>query len=75
MTLNSRIFIVLGFVHWIAANLNGLQQAADLLFELYDYYGSIHNTRYLIDVLILQALVYDSQGDEPVALEYIINNF
>ena len=46
-----------------------LRQAADLVSELYDYYGSIHNTRYVIDVLILQALIYESRGDEMIALE------
>jgi LuxR family maltose regulon positive regulatory protein len=49
-----------------------LQQAADLLSELYDYYGSIHNTRYLIDFLILQSMIYDSRGDEMIALGKLI---
>ena len=45
-----------------------LQRATDLLSDLYDYYSSIHNTRFLIDVLILQALIHDSRGDEVSAL-------
>lgn len=49
-----------------------LQQATDLLSELYDYYGSIHNTRYLIDVLILQSMIYDSRGDEMTTLEKLV---
>jgi hypothetical protein len=49
-----------------------LHRAADLLSELYDYYSSIHNTRYLIDVLILQSMTYDSRSDEMIALEKLI---
>jgi hypothetical protein len=40
--------------------------------ELYDYYGSIRNTRFLIDVLILQSMLYDSRGDEMIALEKLV---
>ena len=36
---------------------------------MYDYYTSIHSTRVLIDVLVLQALVHVAQGDESQALE------
>ena len=44
------------------------RQAADLLAGLHDFFTSIHNTRFLIDVLALQALAYDTLGDEPKAL-------
>jgi len=45
------------------------EQAADLLTQLYDFVVSTHNTRFQIDVLALQALLYDSQGEGPAALE------
>ena len=43
------------------------EQAADLLKQLYDFVSSTHNKRFLIDVLALQALLYDSRGEEPAA--------
>jgi LuxR family maltose regulon positive regulatory protein len=45
------------------------EQAADLLTQLYEFVVSIHNTRFKIDVLALQALLHDSQGDEPAGLK------
>lgn len=45
------------------------RQAADLLDELHDFLTSIHNHRFLIDVLALQALLHDALGEESVALE------
>ena len=45
------------------------RQAADLLDELYDFLTSIHNHRFLIEVLALQALLQDARGEESVALE------
>jgi len=45
-----------------------LQQAADLLSRLQDFYASIHSRRVLIDVLLLQALLHDVRGDESKAL-------
>ena len=44
------------------------QRAADLLFRLQIFYGSIHNTWGLMNVLILQALLYDATGNEAKAL-------
>ena len=44
------------------------EQAGDLLTQLYDFVVSTHNTRFQIDVLALQALLYDSQDDAPAAL-------
>jgi LuxR family maltose regulon positive regulatory protein len=50
-----------------------LRIAGDLLTRLHDYYVSIHNTRFLIDVLSLQALLHDSRGDESAAIEALEN--
>lgn len=44
------------------------ERAATLLTRLHEFFTSIHNTRFLIDVLALQALLYDARGDEPTAL-------
>jgi len=46
-----------------------LQQAADLLPDLNAHYAAIHNTRFLIDVLALQALLFKALGQESKALE------
>ena len=43
-----------------------LEQAESLLTRLEMFYGEIHNTRFLIEVLALQALLRDTQGDEAV---------
>jgi len=45
-----------------------LRRAADLLPRLHDFVTSIHSTRYLIEVLALQALLYEAQGERPEAL-------
>ena len=45
------------------------QQAADLLDQLHDFLVSIHNNRFRIDTLALQALLHDARGEEPAALE------
>ena len=47
------------------------RQAADLLAGLHDFFTSIHNTRFLIDVLALQSLLYDARGDEAEALSVL----
>jgi LuxR family maltose regulon positive regulatory protein len=47
------------------------QSAADLLARLHDFFTSIHNIRFLIDVLAVQSLVDDAQGDEPAALDIL----
>jgi LuxR family maltose regulon positive regulatory protein len=44
------------------------QKAAAFLERLHTFVASIHNTRFRIDVLALQALLHDAQGDEPAAL-------
>jgi LuxR family maltose regulon positive regulatory protein len=46
-----------------------LGKASDLLTKLYDFYKSIHNTRLIIEILAIQALVYSAQHDEQLALE------
>jgi LuxR family maltose regulon positive regulatory protein len=47
------------------------QQAADLLSRLQDFYGSINNTWGLINVLILQALLYETTGEEVKTLSIL----
>ena len=44
------------------------QQAAEALSRLYDFVTATHNTRFTIEVLALQALLQDAQGDERAAL-------
>jgi len=44
------------------------QQAAEALTRLYDFVTTTHNTRFTIEVLALQALLQDAQGDERAAL-------
>ena len=44
-------------------------RAADVLARLHDFFTSIHNTRFLIDVLALGALLNDAQGNQAAALE------
>jgi LuxR family maltose regulon positive regulatory protein len=51
---------------------DSLEHAADLLKQLYDFVVSTHNTRFQIDVLALQALLYDTRGEGPAALESLI---
>jgi len=47
----------------------GRRQAADLLDQLHDFLTSIHNIRFQIDVLSLQALYHESGGEKAVAIE------
>ena len=44
-------------------------RADDLLSQLTAYLESIHNRRFQIDVLALQALLHDTQGEDSAALE------
>ena len=44
------------------------EQAAEALARLYDFVTTTHNTRFTIEVLALQALLQDAQGDERAAL-------
>ena len=46
-----------------------LSESGSLLSRIYDYYASIHSTRVLIDVLILQAMLHAVHGNESEALE------
>ena len=45
------------------------QQAAEALARLHAFVTSTHNTRFTIDVLALQALCHDAEGNEPAALQ------
>jgi LuxR family maltose regulon positive regulatory protein len=44
------------------------QRAAEVLVGLHDFFTSIHNTRFRFDVLAMQALLHDAQGDQAAAL-------
>ena len=55
---------------WLAqATAESLTQAGELLIRLYNFFTSTHNTRFTIEVLALQAMLHDVQGDEPAALK------
>jgi LuxR family maltose regulon positive regulatory protein len=45
------------------------QQAAEYLPKLRAFLESIHNTRFLIETLALQALLYEAEGNRPNALD------
>ncbi len=45
------------------------QQAADALTRLHTFVTQTHNTRFTIDVLALQALLHQAEGNEPAALQ------
>jgi LuxR family maltose regulon positive regulatory protein len=47
------------------------RQADGLLTRMEAFFAKIHNTRFLIEVLCLQALLHDAQGDEPAAREVL----
>ena len=44
------------------------EQAAEALSRLHAFVTSIHNTRFTIEVLALEALLHHAQGNEPSAL-------
>jgi len=48
---------------------DSLQQAASLLDQIHDFLVSIHNNRFRIDALALQALLHNARGEHSVALE------
>jgi LuxR family maltose regulon positive regulatory protein len=48
---------------------DSLQQAAGLLNQIHDFLVSIHNNRFQIDALALQALLHNTRGEHSVALE------
>jgi LuxR family maltose regulon positive regulatory protein len=53
---------------WLAQNTPASQnQARKLLSQLEEYLEGIHNTRFLIETLALQALLDDVTGDQPAA--------
>ncbi|MBT8363934.1 MAG: hypothetical protein KJP23_04455 [Deltaproteobacteria bacterium] len=45
------------------------RRAADLLDQLLDFLVSIHNKRFQIDALALQALLHDARGEDTAAVE------
>ena len=45
------------------------QQAAAALSRLHAFVTATHNTRFLIDVLALEALLHAAEGNEPAALQ------
>ena len=49
-----------------------LKQAEELLGNLHDYFTLTHNTRFLIEVLSLQALLQDAQGNEREAVSKLV---
>lgn len=54
---------------WLAQNTPASrEQACDLLLRLLTFFASIHNSRFLIETLALQALLGSKEGDEPAAL-------
>lgn len=54
---------------WIAQNTpTSLDKAAELLSQLEEYLVGNHNTRFLIETLVLQALLDHARADQPAAL-------
>ncbi len=54
---------------WLAQDTPASRgQAADLLIQLREFCESTHNTRFLIETLALQALLYHAEGEKPAAL-------
>jgi len=51
-----------------------LQQTSELLSRLHDFFVHIHTTRFLIDVLALQALVDDARGEESDSFEKLMES-
>jgi len=49
-------------------NGNNFEPISDLLFQLQEHVERLNNTRFMIDVLALQALLKDLQGDRASAL-------
>ncbi len=50
---------------------DSLEQAAEVLTQLHTFVTATHNTRVTIEVLALQALLHDAQGNEPAALTHL----
>ena len=54
---------------WLAQDTPASRaRAAGLIGEFRRFVEATHNTRFLIEALALQALVYQTEGDEPAAL-------
>ena len=47
------------------------EQAAEVLAQLHTFVTDTHNTRVTIQVLALQAMLHDAQGNEPAALTHL----
>jgi LuxR family transcriptional regulator, maltose regulon positive regulatory protein len=47
------------------------QQAAEILARLYEFVNATHNTRFLIEVLAMQALLLDARNDEQAAFKAV----
>lgn len=57
---------------WLAQKSSAsLAKAAGLLNRLQEYLEGIHNTRFLIDTLAMQALLFDATGDQVAALSVL----
>ena len=57
---------------WLAQDTSASrQQAAELLDKLREFVETTHNTRYLIEVLALRALLKERQGQRQSALELL----
>jgi LuxR family maltose regulon positive regulatory protein len=57
---------------WLAQDTpSSREQADDLLGRVREYYESTHNTRFLIEALALQAVLYDVEGDDRAALSVL----
>jgi len=55
---------------WLAQDTPASRgRAADLLGQLQAFFESTHNTRFLIETLALQALLYHAEGKKPAALD------
>jgi LuxR family maltose regulon positive regulatory protein len=55
---------------WLAQDTpSSRRQAADLLDKAREFVESTHNTRFLIEVLAIQALLFEAEGNEAAALE------
>ena len=52
----------------VQATPDSRQRADGLLEHLHDYYEGVHNRRFVIEILALQALLADAMGDQPAAL-------
>ena len=55
---------------WLAQDTTGSRrQAAELLSQLHEFLESIHNNRFRIDTLAIQALLHNARGEDSIALK------